>query len=154
MSEQGLLRPHRRRVHGHVVKYLVDANVLSEPTRPRPQPSVIAWLRKHENAIVVDPIVLGEVRFGILLLPRGKKRTALERWFEQGIRRVRCLPWEPETALRWAALLADLRRRGRAMPIKDSLIAATALVHGLLVVTRNERDFEAAGVQVVNPFDS
>jgi predicted nucleic acid-binding protein len=134
------------------VKYLVDANVLSEPTRLQPQPSVVQWLRKHESAIAVDPFILGEVRFGILLLPRGKKRAALEHWFEQGVRRVHCLRWEPETGLRWAVLLADLRKRGRAMSIKDSLIAATALVHGLVVVTRNERDFAAAGVKVVNPF--
>lgn len=134
------------------MKYLVDANVLSEPTRPEPQPLVIEWLRQHESAIAVDPIILGEVRFGILLLPRSKKRAALERWFDEGIRRVQCLHWEPETGLRWAALLADLRKRGRAMPIKDSLIAATALVHHLVVVTRNETDFEATGVEVLNPF--
>jgi predicted nucleic acid-binding protein len=134
------------------VKYLVDANVLSEPTRPEPQPKVVEWLRTHESEIAVDPVILGEVRFGILLLPRGGKRSALERWFEKGIRRVHCLRWEPETGLRWAVLLAELRKRGRALPIKDSLIAATALMHGLVVVTRNERDFLAAGVKVVNPF--
>jgi predicted nucleic acid-binding protein len=134
------------------VKYLVDANVLSEATRPDPQPTVIEWLRENERAIAVDPIILGEIRFGILLLPRGKRRAALERWFEAGVRRVHCLPWEAKTGLRWAELLAKLRARGRAMPIKDSLIAATALAHGLAVVTRNERDFEQAGVEVVNPF--
>ena len=127
------------------MKYLVDANVLSEPTRTRPEPSVLEWLQKHESAIAVDPFILGENPFG-------KKRTALERWFQEGIRRVHCQRWEPETGLRWAALLADLRKRGRAMPIKDSLIAATALTYGLVVVTRNERDFEAAGVDVINPF--
>jgi predicted nucleic acid-binding protein len=62
------------------------------------------------------------------------------------------LPWEAATGLRWAQLLADLRAAGRAMPIKDSLIAATALVHGLTVVTRNRADFEKAGVDIVDPF--
>jgi toxin FitB len=66
------------------VKYLVDANVLSEPTKPRPDPRVVAWLRAHEQDIAVDPVILGELRFGILVLPKGKKRTALERWFEEG----------------------------------------------------------------------
>lgn len=75
------------------MKYLVDANVLSESTRAEPQPSVIEWLRTHEGAIAVDPFILGEVRFGILLLLRGNKRAALERWFEEGIRRVHCLRW-------------------------------------------------------------
>jgi predicted nucleic acid-binding protein len=134
------------------VKYLVDANVLSEPTRPDPRPAVVAWLRRHERAIAVDPVVLGEIRFGILLLPRGKRRARLERWFDEGVRKLQCLPWEAETGLRWAELLARLRGSGRAMPIKDSLIAATALAHRLVVVTRNVADFEKAGCGVVNPF--
>jgi predicted nucleic acid-binding protein len=53
------------------VKYLVDANILSEPTKPTPEPRVIDWLRAHERDIAVDPIILGELRFGILLLPKG-----------------------------------------------------------------------------------
>lgn len=135
------------------MKYLVDANVLSEATRPQPAPSVVEWLRRHERAIAVDPVILGEVRFGILLLPRGKRRFALERWFEAGILRIHCLPWDAETGLRWAALLADLRARGRAMPLKNSLIAATALVHRLVVATRNSGDFEPSGVEVVDPLE-
>jgi len=133
------------------VKYLVDANVLGEPTRPDPHPAVVAWLRRHERAIAVDPVILGEIRFGILLLPRGRRRTRLERWFDEGVRRLHCLPWEAETGLRWAELLARLRTSGRAMPVKDSLIAATALVHRLAVVTRNIPDFEKAGCDVINP---
>jgi hypothetical protein len=113
---------------------------------------VVEWLRHNEREIVVDPVILGEVRFGILLLPKGKRRTALERWFDAGVRRLHCLPWEAETGLRWAALLAHLRATGRAMPIKDSLIAATALVHGLAVATRNRTDFEQAGVRIVDPW--
>jgi len=134
------------------VKFLVDANVLSEPTKAVPEPNVVEWLRRHERDLAIDPIILGEVRFGILLLPRGKRRTRLERWFDAGVRKLYCLPWEAESGLRWAELLASLRASGRAMPIKDSLIAVTALVHGLTIVTRNRADFEKAGVKVVNPF--
>jgi predicted nucleic acid-binding protein len=134
------------------VKYLVDANVLSEPTKPTPDPRVVAWLRACEPDIAVDPIILGELRFGILILPRGRKRTALERWFEAGVGRLQCLSWEAETGLRWAELLARLHTAGKAMPIKDSLIAATALVHGLAVATRNRADFANAGVRIVDPF--
>jgi predicted nucleic acid-binding protein len=134
------------------VKYLVDANVLSEPTKKVPDCKVVDWLRDNEREIVVDPIILGEVRFGILLLGSGRRRTSLERWFDAGVQRLRCLPWEAETGLRWAQLLASLRAAGRAMPIKDSLIAATALVHDLTVVTRNRVDFEKAGVSIIDPF--
>ena len=134
------------------MKYLVDANVLSEPTKPAPNPRVIDWLRAHESDIAVDPIILGEMRFGVLLLRKGKKRTALERWFDTGVQRLHCLPWEADTGLKWTELLARLRTTGKAMPIKDSLIAATALVHDLVVVTRNRSGFAKAGVRVVDPF--
>jgi toxin FitB len=134
------------------VKYLVDANVLSEPTKPTPDPRVIAWLRAHEPDIAVDPVVLGELRFGILILPKGKKRSALERWFDAGVGRLHCLAWDADTGLKWAELLARLRKMGKTMPIKDSLIAATAAVHSLAVATRNRSDFLHAGVRVVDPF--
>ncbi len=134
------------------MRYLVDANVLSEPTKPRPNPGVVLWLRQHERDIAVDPIIVGEVRFGILLTSPGRRRGQLEQWFQKGIERVHCLPWDAATGLRWAELLADLRKSGCAMPIKNSLIAATALVHGLTVATRNLRDFSNAGVSVVDPF--
>lgn len=149
---KGLLRTHRVGVHGYFVKFLVDANVLSEPTKPRPDSRVVTWLRDHESEIAVDPIILGELRFGILLLPMGKKRMSLERWFEVGIQRLQCVAWEAETGFVWAELLARLRSSGETMPIKDSLIAATALAHDLTVATRNRVDFEKADVKVVDPF--
>jgi predicted nucleic acid-binding protein len=132
--------------------YLVDANVLSEATKPSPHPGVVEWLRRHEREIAVDPIILGEIRFGIHLLPTGSRRNRLEQWFSKGIETILCLPWQAETGLRWARLLADLRAVGESMPVKDSMIAATALTHDLSVVTRNGRDFAKAQVRVVNPF--
>lgn len=131
---------------------LVDANVLSEATKPEPDPRVLEWLARHERELAVDPLILGEIRFGILLMPAGKRRVRLERWFEEGVERIHCLSWEAALGLRWAQLLAELRTGGRSMPIKDSLIAATALVHGLPIATRNRRDFEKAGVEVIDPF--
>ena len=133
--------------------FLVDAKVLSEATKPVPDPAVVDWLRRNERALVVDAVVLGEIRFGILLLPRGRRRARLERWFDGGVGRLQCLPWDAATGLRWARLRADLRASGTAMPIKDSLIAATALAHGLAVATRNRADFEKAGVDVLDPFE-
>ena len=131
---------------------LVDANVLCEATRPSPDLRVIEWLKRNERELVVDPVILGEVRFGILLLPPGRRRRELESWFEEVIRRIHCVLWDVETGLRWAELLASLRSIGKPMPIKDSLIAATALTHGLRLATRNRRDFEACGVELVDPF--
>lgn len=136
------------------MKYLVDANVLSEPTKPSPDPRVVDWLRAHESDIAVDPVIIGELRFGILILPQGKKQMALERWFSAGVGRLHCLPWDADTGLKWAELLARLRKAGKAMPIKDSFIAATAMAHGLTVVTRNHTDFAKAGVRVIDPFVS
>jgi len=132
--------------------YLVDANVLSEATRPDPDPRVLQWLARHEREIAVDPVILGEILFGILQLPPGKRRSRLEQWFEAGVGTIHCLPWDAATGLRWARLLANLRASGRSMPIKDSLIAATALTHRLAVVTRNRRDFANADVEVIDPF--
>ena len=134
------------------MRFLVDANVLSEPTKPEPDARVVEWLRANERELAVDPIVLGEVRFGILLLPLGKRRNRLERWFDEGVGRLHCVAWEAATGLRWAVLLAALRAAGQAMPIKDSLIAATALTHDLTVVTRNVADFSKAKVRVIDPF--
>ena len=133
------------------MKYLVDANVLSEATKPNPDPRVVAWLRRNERSIVVDPVILGEIRFGILLLARGGRRAQLESWFEQGIRKIECLPWDSAVGMRWAQLLANLRHGGRPMSIKDSLIAATALAHDLALATLNQRDFKPAKVPLIDP---
>lgn len=134
-----------------MARYLVDANVLSEATKPRPNQRIVDWLAHNEPELAVDPIILGEIRFGILLLPTGRRRSRLERWFEDGVQRLHCIPWEAPTGLRWAELLATLRAEGRAMPIKDSLIAATALTHDMAIATLNRRDFDAANVTIIDP---
>jgi toxin FitB len=133
------------------VKFLVDANVLSEATKPDPDERVVEWLRRNERSIAVDPLILGEIRFGVLLLAKGTRRTRLERWFDEVVRRIECLRWDTRVGLTWAELLAALRKRGRPMSVKDSLIAATALAHDLTVVTLNRKDFESAKVALVDP---
>ena len=143
---------NRVRIHHDVVSYLVDANVLSEPTKPTPNESVVDWLRRHEADLAVDPIILGELEYGILVLPDGQRRKKLEDWFAKGVERLRALEFDTDTAAQWARLLARLKKNGRAMPIKDSLIAATAIRHRLTVATRNTNDFRKAEVKVVNPF--
>jgi predicted nucleic acid-binding protein len=136
------------------VKYLVDADVLSEATKPRPAQQVIEWLRHHDADLVVNPIIVGELEYGILLLPAGRKRKKLLEWFQGGVQKLNVIEIDAATAAVWAKLLADLKRKGRAMPIKDSLVAATAKQHRLTVATRNTVDFRNAGVPVVNPFKS
>ena len=135
------------------MKFLVDANVLSEATKPNPNPKVVGWLAAHETQLAINPIVLGELRFGILLLPKGKRRSTLLAWLESGIRYLQMLDFDATTSENWAQLLADLRKQGRAMPVKDSLIAATARQFQLPIATRKAKDFAFAGVKVVNPFE-
>jgi toxin FitB len=135
------------------MKYLVDANVLSEVTRPAPSTAVIDWLRTHEPDLVVTPIVLGEIEYGIGLTTSSSKRKALQQWFEEGLQRLRILDFDSGTASAWAALLVRLKKKGQAMPVKDSLIAASALQHQLTIVTRNINDFRNVGVPLMNPFD-
>ena len=132
--------------------YLVDANVLSEPTKPEPNAKVVEWLTAHERDLVVDPIILGELFLGVLALPSGRKRVRLERWFASVTQTIECLPWDAAVSRRWAKLVDALKRRGQMIPLLDAMIAATALEHDLTLATRNVRDFQKSGVSVVNPF--
>ena len=132
--------------------YLVDANVISEPTKPVPSGKVVDWLSANEENLVVDSIILGELCIGILALPRGRKRTQLEQWIGDVVQTVDCLPWDAAISRGWAKLVVDLKQKGDKLPLLDSMIAATALRHELTVVTRNTRDFERAGVKVLDPF--
>ena len=134
------------------MKYLVDANVLSEGTKPAPQSMVLDWVQAHEQELAVNPIILGEVEYGILSLPRGQRRARLTAWFAQAVQYLPVLPLDENSAPIWARLLDDLRRKVRAMPVKDSLIAVTALQHDLIIATRNVSDYRYCGAQVVNPF--
>jgi len=133
--------------------YLVDANVLSEPTKPAPSSKVIDWLSANEGNLVVDSIILGELCIGILALPRGRKRRQLEPWFGALVETIDCLPWDAMISQRWARLVVDLKQKGEAMPLLDGMIAATALRHDLIIATRNTRDFKRAGVKALNPFE-
>jgi predicted nucleic acid-binding protein len=135
------------------VKYLVDADVLSEATKPRPAQHVVDWLRNHDADLVVNPVILGELEYGILLLAAGRKRKKLLEWFERGVQHLNVVEIDAATAAVWAKLLADLKRKGRAMPIKDSLVAATAIQYGFTVATGNAADFRYARVRLVNPFN-
>ena len=132
--------------------YLVDANVLSEPTKPAPSSKVIDWLSANERNLVVDSIILGELCIGILALAPGRKRRQLEQWFDALMQTIECLPWDAMISRRWAKLVVDLKRKGKTMPLLDGMVAATALQHDLTIATRNTRDFKKAGLKAFDPF--
>jgi len=133
--------------------YLVDANVLSEPTKQSADSRVVAWLNANESNLIVDSIIIGELRIGILALPRGRKRDRLEQWYETVVETIDCIPWDVAISQRWAALVVELKRKGETVPLLDGMIAATALQHNLIVATRNTRDFQKTGVKTLKLFE-
>ena len=130
----------------------MDANVLSEPTKPLAVSGVEAWLKAHRHESVTCAPVLGEIRRGIHALSPGKKQTALAEWFRTLRKKVPSLDWTTETALVWAEAVNKVKRDGYTVGVLDTQIAATAKHHGLVVATRNVDDFTRCGVPVVNPF--
>ena len=139
--------------------FLIDTNVLSEYNRlTGPDSGVKRWLEATpRSSQYVSVITLAEIQKGIELLAEGKRRAQLEQWLRQGLEAWfsgRVLSVDREVAGRWASLVAQGVRTGRPLPTVDSLIAATALAHGFTIVTRNVRDFEAAGVATLNPWES
>ncbi|MDB6072308.1 MAG: toxin, family [Verrucomicrobiales bacterium] len=134
------------------MRYILDSNVISEMVANVPRPEVVAWIRWHESESGTSSVLLAELEYGIQLMPTGKRRQRLEEWLEGILGYVQIIPFDVAEAREWSRLMAHLTQAGRRLPVKDSMIAATALVHGLTVVTRNVRDFERTGVTLVNPF--
>ena len=136
--------------------YLVDTNVLSELTKPSPLPEVEVFLQKAKHRIFVSVFSIGEVRKGIAGLPMSNKRASLEDWLDNEILlwfADRLLPVTLEVAERWGELAAQLKAKGRPRPVVDSVLGATALTHGLILVTRNVRDYQDMGVTIFNPWE-
>lgn len=140
------------------MSYLLDTNVISELTKQKPQAQVVQWLTTHQaSKLYLSVITVGELEQGIRRLPSSQKRVDLTEWFHETLLpryEDFILPIDRETMLQWGALQADLLNGGRKMPVMDSLIAATALQHGLTLVTRNVVDFVGVGVELVNPWGS
>ncbi len=139
------------------MSYLLDTCVVSELSRPRPDPGVVAWMTETDVASLhLSAITIGEVRRGTLRLPVGKRRASLSDWSER-LRRGfsgRVLPIDEPVALRWAEIAARAEQSGRPGSFADGLIAATALGRGLTLVTRNVTDFEPFGVSLLNPWSA
>ncbi len=134
---------------------LVDTCVVSDLARPRPDEGLRRWFEATPEAhLHLCVLRLGEIAKGAARLPPGARRRKLERWLEdlRSGSRDRLLGIDAETADAWGRLSAEAARRGRPVAVGDGLIAATALRHGLMVVTRNVTDFEATGVSVLYPY--
>jgi len=133
------------------MSYLVDTNVLSEPTKPAPNSNVVAWLDLHGGEVFVSALTLGEIEKGIRLLPSGKRRKSHELRYEELLETLEgsVLSLTSETMTVWAEMYAREQLQGRKLPGFDSLLAATALQHKLTMVTRNERDFPK-GLPILN----
>ena len=135
------------------MKYLIDTCVLSELRKKIPNQGVINWFAARSvSTLYLSVLSLGELRKGITALEDVKRREKLLNWLESDLPLFfsgRILSIDTDVANRWGDLLAVARR---PMPAIDSLIVATASLHGMSVVTRNQRDFEGFGVEVINPW--
>ena len=136
--------------------FLLDTMVLSEPAIPAPNPGVIAWLRAQSPvSLAVSVLTFGELEKGVALLAPPPRRDELQRWLRTDLPRQfagRVLPIDEDVAREWGRLAAQWQLDGRPLPAIDGLLLATAAVHGLTFVTRNERDCENRGVPVLNPW--
>ena len=136
------------------MSYLIDTNVLSELRRKTPDPKVVQWFsQRPAGTLYLSVLTLGEIRKGIEALPDATRRLALLDWLETELPAFftgRILPIDAAVADRWGRLVAQA---GRPVPAIDSLLAATAMQHGLILVTRNLRDVQDLGVQVLSPWD-
>lgn len=138
------------------MSYLLDTCLLSELPKRQPNAGVAAWIdTTDESLLFVSTLTLGELRKGIEKLANSQRRQAIRSWFERDVTprfRDRILAADLEVCLRWGQLSAESERLGRPRPVVDTLLASTALVHGLVLVTRNARDFEHLPVRVINPW--
>lgn len=137
---------------------ILDTNVLSALMRAAPEPAVVAWLdRQPVESIWITAITLFETRFGLALLPRGRRRQALEAAFEQLLREDlenRVLDFDGAAATEAAALAATRQRAGRSVDMRDTQTAGIALARRATLATRKLGHFQDAGVTLVDPWSS
>jgi predicted nucleic acid-binding protein len=133
--------------------WLLDTDVLSESSNPQPSERVMAWLDAHDHEVHLSTISLGEIVKGIELMAAGKRRKEIEMWFARLERWAgpRLLAPTESVMREWGRLCANNERKGRRLPVLDSLIAATAIAHGLTLVTRNTGDYPEE-VSLLNPW--
>lgn len=138
--------------------YLLDTNIPSEFSRDRPNPRVVEWLKVQPvTTLFLSAVTIGEIRKGPTVLPPGRRRSDLETWFHADLLtwfRSRILSVTHAVADRWGVLDGQCQLKGTPLNTADGMIAATAIEHGLTVVTRNVKDFAGLGVAVFNPWET
>lgn len=139
------------------LRYLLDTCVLSEFSKARPEPKVVDWLNTVEaERVFLSAVTIGEIQLGISNLPASNRRTELDIWLNSTLPAQfpdRVLPLDADTFVMWGEMTAQLRRQGLPMAVMDSLIAATALQHKMVLVTRNVADFKSTGLSLLNPWE-
>ena len=140
------------------MNFLLDTNILCEATKPHPDARVESWLSDRPAlTIFVSIVSIAEIRKGILLLPEGRKRKRLANWLESDLLPAfadRVIPLGESEMNEWAALQADVGRKGHRLPAVDSLIAATARCHKLTLATQNVQDFRKSGILLHDPWSA
>ena len=138
------------------MSFLLDTNVVSEWVKPQPDPGVIAWLAEvDEDRVFLNVITLAEIRHGIERLPNGNRRNRLHAWLRDELPlrfENRVLSVDEAVADSWGELVAPRETAGRPISVMDAFIAATANIHALKLVTRNESDFKSAVKKIINPW--
>ena len=137
--------------------YLIDTNVISEMTKPEPNPAVIDWFANTSvQSIYVSAVTLCEMQLGLALMPTGKRRNALTAATDALVQEdfaQRCLSLDETCASLYGKLAAEQQKRGRACSVEDAMIAAIALAHQFTLVTRNTKDFEGIDdLVLLNPW--
>ena len=140
------------------MNFLLDTNVVSEWTKPRPDAGIVAWLAEaDEDRIFISVITIAELRHGIERLAPGARRNRLDSWLSEDVPlrfADRLLAVDVETANIWGRVMAQGRAAGRPPGTMDAFIAATVLRHEMTLVTRNVSDFEKLGVKLTNPWSN
>lgn len=134
--------------------FLVDTCILSELVKSSPDPRLTGWFsRQRDEELFVSVVTVAEITQGVERMDPGPRRDHLAEWLEEMLRTRRrmILPADLDVARVFGVLQARAARAGHLLPVQDAWIAATALAHGLTVVTRNTRDFEGSGVPLLDP---
>ena len=138
--------------------WLLDTNVLSELRRPKPHPKVVAFVAGQAlDLLYISSVTLAEIRFGIELVTDVTRRAELNDWLANQVRplfRQRVLPVTEDVLFKWRLLVEEGRKAGHTFSQPDLLIAATALHHGMTVVSRDTSEYEQARVPFLNPWTS